>query len=64
MPTNRAPFTTSILDVGLEKLVLCQPLVRSFDIDDVGRSGVYTADEMVDEWGRQSFPASDPPSNW
>jgi hypothetical protein len=21
-------------------------------------------DAMVDEWGRQSFPASDPPSNW
>lgn len=22
------------------------------------------ADAMIDEWGRDSFPASDPPSNW
>ncbi len=22
------------------------------------------ATDMVDEWGMQSFPASDPPSNW
>jgi hypothetical protein len=21
-------------------------------------------DDIVDEWGAQSFPASDPPSNW
>ena len=26
--------------------------------------GAPDYDDIVDEWGAQSFPASDPPSNW
>ena len=30
----------------------------------LGASGTRDFDDLVDEWGIQSFPASDPPSNW
>jgi hypothetical protein len=29
-----------------------------------GQGGDRFAWDIVDEWGEQSFPASDPPANW
>lgn len=31
---------------------------------DPAASRELTAMDIVDEWGRGSFPASDPPANW
>lgn len=31
---------------------------------DVSPSATPDFKDLVDEWGEQSFPASDPPSNW
>ena len=60
------------MTVNLDYPVLAPPVVSRVYIPFAGVAparrldvlGAPDFDDMVDEWGAQSFPASDPPSNW
>jgi hypothetical protein len=48
----------------LSPLVPSVPTVGDERAKRLGASGGRDFDDIVDEWGAQSFPASDPPANW
>jgi hypothetical protein len=40
------------------------PRVRTPSFPKAHTNAEFLAWDIVDEWGAQSFPASDPPANW
>jgi hypothetical protein len=59
------------MDLHRDVLARLSPLVpRAVTVvadapaDRLSAWGDRDFDDIVDEWGAQSFPASDPPSNW
>ena len=57
-PTPDAETTAAVDGVEPVSLVPDSPVPAQADA-----VGGFSGD-IVDEWGRQSFPASDPPANW
>ena len=55
--TRRAPADRALVGVDAEGEVGAARPVRT-------PAPPHAIVDIVDEWGRQSFPASDPPSNW
>ena len=41
-----------------------EPLSQALSDEDESSTGASAGNDTVDDWGVQSFPASDPPQNW
>jgi len=57
-----ASATTPLLDVPPPRTA--DEDSRTTPLPATQRATAATELDIVEEWGRQSFPASDPPANW
>jgi hypothetical protein len=58
-PTGRAPSTPTVPAEIVE-----DTSSRQVEVASAQRLTWDPTWDIVDEWGAQSFPASDPPANW
>jgi hypothetical protein len=64
------PLLVEVWNMIGEQVLLAPPAIESPTVPTPSADGARSSHErdqfmdMTDEWGMQSFPASDPPQNW
>jgi hypothetical protein len=65
MPNHRTTGATAVAPNGRKVLSALRTTVGHFSPPVRSGSPAATGSrDIVQEWGEQSFPASDPPANW